>query len=188
MLLCHKTEEKSGVAKMTLFVHFKKNQHGAATLHSRLLFRLRLNKSKTWSIFFSDDKGLTAFLMQLYSEKDELKENFLKTGSFSAEGKFPVHRAVNLRRRLPVLVRNAFYNVISILFEEKSVCEILSVCCSSTQTAKFEPPCVWFLSSINVEISDQYSCPQYLDQRPPRRQNRVHGRVRIYCSGFFLSF
>lgn len=52
-----------------------------------------------------DENGLQAFLMKLYSEKDELKENFLKTGSFSSGGKYPVHRAVHLERRLPVLVR-----------------------------------------------------------------------------------
>ena len=51
-----------------------------------------------------DEKGLSDFLMDLYQEKDQLKENFLATGSFTAAGKFPVFQTLTLQHRLPVLV------------------------------------------------------------------------------------
>ncbi len=57
---------------------------------------------------FSDEKGLSAFLMNLYQEKDELKDNFLTTGSFERNGKFPINQTVELGWRLPVLVNFRF--------------------------------------------------------------------------------
>jgi hypothetical protein len=42
--------------------------------------------------------------MDLYKEKDQLKENFLESGSYTANGKFPVFQTVKLQHRLPVLV------------------------------------------------------------------------------------
>ena len=57
---------------------------------------------------FSDEKGLSAFLMKLYQEKDELKDNFLTTGSFERNGKFPINQTVELGWRLPVLVNFRF--------------------------------------------------------------------------------
>lgn len=53
----------------------------------------------------TDDQGLSDFLMKLYHEKDELKDNFLKTGSFSSKSKFKVHQKVELKPSMPVLVR-----------------------------------------------------------------------------------
>jgi len=43
--------------------------------------------------------------MNLYQEKDALKENFLTTGKFSSAGKFPVYKSIKLEHRIPVLVR-----------------------------------------------------------------------------------
>ena len=53
-----------------------------------------------------DEKGLSDFLMDLYQEKDQLKENFLSSGSFTAAGKFPVFQTLILHQRIPVLVIN----------------------------------------------------------------------------------
>jgi hypothetical protein len=52
----------------------------------------------------TDDLGLSDFLMNLYKEKDELKENFLKTGSFSSKNKYRVHQKIELKPTMPVLV------------------------------------------------------------------------------------
>jgi hypothetical protein len=54
----------------------------------------------------SDEKGLSAFMMNLYQDKDVLKDNFLTTGKFSSKGKFPVHKSIKLEHRIPVLVNS----------------------------------------------------------------------------------
>ena len=81
---------------------------------------------------FSDEKGLSAFLMKLYQEKDELKDNFLTTGSFERNGKFPINQTVELGWRLPVLVNFRFCLVLGDLRHLKRYLKIKvkpEICC-----------------------------------------------------------
>ena len=64
----------------------------------------------------ADEKGLSAFLMNLYQEKDALKDNFLTTGKFSSNGKFPVHKAIKLEHRIPVLEKATYFIYLISLF------------------------------------------------------------------------
>lgn len=61
----------------------------------------------------TDEEGMSKFLMDLYKDKDELKENYLKTGSFTDKnGKFPIYKEIKLGYRIPVLLNTLILNTL----------------------------------------------------------------------------